>query len=107
MRIVHRSAALAVNDCRDLNGLVALQANLATAYAESVMRYARTFAELAQQTNAEVAKLLTGRYEEWNRLMRGAMPAVGSGARPAIGRAAMVRASLRMSRTPLSRRRQK
>jgi len=74
----NRSAALAVNDCRDLNGLMALQANLATAYAESVMRYARTFAGLAQQSNAEVAKLLTGRYEEWNRLMRGAMPAVGA-----------------------------
>lgn len=74
----NRSAALAVNDCRDLNGLVALQANLATAYAESAMRYARTFAELAQQTNAEVAKLLTGRLEEWNRLLRGALPAAGA-----------------------------
>lgn len=74
----NRSAALAVGDCRDLNGLMALQANLATAYAESAMRYARIFAEVAQQTNAEIARLLTGRFEEWNRLMRGAMPPVGA-----------------------------
>jgi phasin family protein len=74
----NRSAALAVGDCRDLNGLMALQANLATAYAESAMRYARTFAELAQQTNGEIAKLMTGRYEEWNRLMRGVLPGVAA-----------------------------
>jgi hypothetical protein len=38
------------------------------------MRYGTTFAQLAQQTNAEIAKLLTGRSEEWNRFMRGALP---------------------------------
>jgi hypothetical protein len=71
----NRSAALAVGDCRDVQGLLALQSNLATAYLESAMRYGTTFAQLAQQTNAEIAKLLTGRSEEWNRFMRGALPA--------------------------------
>ncbi|HET9044839.1 MAG TPA: hypothetical protein VFN70_16905, partial [Burkholderiales bacterium] len=41
----------------------------------SAMRYGTTFAQLAQQTNAEIAKLLTARYEEWHRFMRGALPA--------------------------------
>jgi hypothetical protein len=71
----NRSAALAVGDCRDVQGLLALQSNLATAYLESAMRYGTTFAQLAQQTNAEIAKLLTARYEEWNRFARGALPA--------------------------------
>jgi len=71
----NRTAALAVGDCRDVQGLLTLQSNLATAYMESAMRYGTTFAQLAQQTNAEIAKLLTARYEEWNRFMRGALPA--------------------------------
>lgn len=71
----NRTAALAVGDCRDVQGLMALQSNLATAYLESAMRYGATFAQLAQQTNAEIAKLLSARYEEWNRFMRGALPA--------------------------------
>ena len=71
----NRSAALAVGNCRDVQGLLALQSNLATAYMESAMRYGTTFAQLAQQTNAEIAKLLTARYEEWHRFMRGALPA--------------------------------
>lgn len=70
----NRTAALAVGDCRDLNGLLALQANLAAAYMESAMRYTKTFTDLAQQTNAEVVRLLTARYDEWGRLMRGALP---------------------------------
>ena len=74
----NRTAALAVGDCRDVQGLLALQSNLATAYMESAMRYGTTFAQLAQQTNAEIAKLLTARYEEWGRFVRGALP-VGSG----------------------------
>ena len=73
----NRTAALAVGDCRDVQGLLALQSNLATAYMESAMRYGTTFAQLAQQTNAEIAKLLTARYEEWGRFVRGALP-VGS-----------------------------
>lgn len=77
-RTRNRNAVLAVGDCRDLNALMALQANLATAYAESAMRYTRILAELAQQTSAEIAKVLGGRFEEWNRLMHGAMPAVGA-----------------------------
>jgi len=71
----NRTAALAVGDCRDVQGLLALQSNLASAYLESAMRYGMTWAQLAQQTNAEIAKLLTGRYEEWGRFMRGALPA--------------------------------
>ncbi|MFO1364741.1 MAG: phasin family protein [Burkholderiales bacterium] len=74
----NRSAALAAGECRDFNGLLALQANLATAYAESAMRYARTCAELGQQTNAEMARILGGRLEEWNRLMRAAFPAAAA-----------------------------
>ena len=71
----NRTAALAVGDCRDVQGLLTLQSTLATAYMESAMRYGTTFAQLAQQTNAEIAKLLSARYEEWNRFMRGALPA--------------------------------
>jgi hypothetical protein len=71
----NRATALAVGDCRDVQGLLALQSNLATAYMESAMRYGTTFAQLAQQTNAEIAKLLAARYEEWNGFMRGALPA--------------------------------
>ena len=70
----NRTAALAVGDCRDVQGLLALQSNLATAYMESAMRYGMTCAQLAQQTNAEIARLLTARYEEWARFMRGALP---------------------------------
>jgi hypothetical protein len=70
----NRAAALAVGDCRDVQGLLALQSNLATAYMESAMRYGTTFAQLAQQTNGELAQLLTARYEEWGRFMRGALP---------------------------------
>jgi hypothetical protein len=76
----NRSAALAVANCRDLNGLFALQSRLATAYMDSAMRYWATLAQLAQQTNAEVAKLLGARYDEWNKAMQGAFPA---GAAPA------------------------
>lgn len=71
----NRTAALAVGDCRDVQGLLALQSNLVTAYLESAMRYGTTFAQLAQQTNAEIAKLLSARSEDWNRFMRGALPA--------------------------------
>jgi phasin family protein len=74
----NRSAALAVGNCRDPNALIALQANLASAYAESALRYARTLAELAQQTNAEIAKLMTERGNEWNRLVRGVFPAAAA-----------------------------
>jgi phasin family protein len=70
----NRDAALGVADCRDMSGLFALQSNLATAYMESAMRYWRTLAELAQQTNAEVARLITARYDEWSRSVQGALP---------------------------------
>ena len=74
----NRTAAIEVGQCRDVQGLVALQSNLATAYMESAMRYGNTFAQLAQQTNAEIAKLLTARYEEWNRFVSSALPAGGA-----------------------------
>jgi phasin family protein len=70
----NRAAALAACDCRDFGGLAALQANLATAYMESAMRYTRTFSELAQQTNAEIARLFSARCDEWSQLARGALP---------------------------------
>lgn len=77
----NRNALLAVADCRDMNGLVALQSRLATAYLEGALRYWTTLAELAQQTNAEVAKVLGARCDEWAKAMQGAFPA-GAGAPP-------------------------
>lgn len=77
----NRSALLAVADCRDVNGLFALQSRLATAYMESAMRYWTTLAQLGQQTNAEIAKVLGVRYDEWAKALQGAFPA-GSGAAP-------------------------
>jgi hypothetical protein len=76
----NRSAALAVADCRDLSGLFALQSKLVTAYMESAMRYWATLAQLGQQTNAEIARVLGVRCDEWNKAMQGALPA---GATPA------------------------
>jgi hypothetical protein len=73
----NRAAALGVADCRDMSGLLALQSNLASAYMEGAMRYWSTIAQLGQQTNAEVAKLVTARCEEWSRTVQGAMPAAG------------------------------
>jgi phasin family protein len=70
----NRDAALGVADCRDMSGLLALQSNLATAYMESAMRYWKTLSELAQQTNAEVARLFTARCDEWSRSVQGALP---------------------------------
>jgi hypothetical protein len=75
----NRSALLAVADCRDLNGLFALQSRLATAYMESAMRYWTTLAQLSQQTNTEIAKVLGVRYDEWSKAMQGVFPA-GAGA---------------------------
>lgn len=77
----NRSALLAVADCRDVNGLLALQSRLATAYMESAMRYWTTLAQLGQQTNAEIARVLGVRYDEWAKALQGAFPA-GSGAAP-------------------------
>jgi hypothetical protein len=71
----NRTAALGVADCRDMSGLLALQSNLASAYLESSMRYWTTLAQLAQQTNAEIARLLTARCEEWGSAMQGTLPA--------------------------------
>jgi hypothetical protein len=71
----NRTAALGTADCRDMSGLLALQSNLATAYMESSMRYWSTLTQLAQQTNAEIAKLITARCEEWGHTMQGALPA--------------------------------
>jgi Phasin protein len=51
----NRSAIQAAADCRDPGALFALQANLATGYAESVLRYWTTVAGLAGQTNANAA----------------------------------------------------
>lgn len=76
----NRTAALGAADCRDMSGLLALQSNLTTAYMESAMRYWTTFTQLAQQTNAEMAKLVTTRCEEWGRTMQGALPAAAEGA---------------------------
>lgn len=70
----NRTAALGMADCRDLSGLFALQSSLATAYMESALRYWTTLAQLAQQTNAEIAKLVTARCEEWGRSVQSALP---------------------------------
>jgi hypothetical protein len=61
----NRSAALAVAGCRDVSGLFALQTNLVRGYLESSMRYWSAVAELVQQTNAEIAKVVAGRGQEW------------------------------------------
>jgi hypothetical protein len=77
----NRNALLAVADCRDVNGLLALQSRLATAYMEGAMRYWATLAQLTQQTNAEIAKVLGARYDDWAKAMQGALPA-GTAAAP-------------------------
>jgi hypothetical protein len=74
----NRSAALAAGDCRDMGALLALQSNLATAYLESAMRCSKSLADLAQQTNAEIARVLAARCDEWGRLMGVALPAAGA-----------------------------
>jgi hypothetical protein len=61
----NRKAALAVADCRDVNGLLGLQTSLATAYLDSSMRYWSAVAELVQQTSAEVTRILSGRADQW------------------------------------------
>jgi hypothetical protein len=61
----NRTAALAMANCRDVTGLLALQTNLVRGYLESSMRYWSAIAELVQQTSAEIAKILAGRGGEW------------------------------------------
>lgn len=75
----NRTAALGAADCRDMSGLLALQSNLATAYLESAMRYWTTLTQLGQQTNAELASLVTARCEEWGRSVQGAFPTAAGG----------------------------
>ena len=54
----NRIAIQAAAGCRDPGALFALQANLATGYAESVLRYWTTVAQLAGQTNPSTAELV-------------------------------------------------
>ncbi len=61
----NRTAALAAADCRDVTGLLALQTNLVRGYLEGSMRYWSAIAELVQQTNAEIAKIMAGGGQEW------------------------------------------
>ena len=75
----NRTAALAVGNCRDVQGLMALQSNLASAYLESAMRYGTTFAQLAQQTNVEIAKLLSSANDKLANLERQLKKAQGIG----------------------------
>lgn len=70
----NRTAALGAADCRDLNGLFALQSSLATAHLESALRYWTTLAELTQQTHAQMTQLITARCEEWGRSVQSALP---------------------------------
>jgi phasin family protein len=67
----NRQTALAMANVRDLDGLVALQSRLVQGYAESTLRYWSTCAELAQQTNAEIARIVTTRAADWQRLAQG------------------------------------
>lgn len=84
----NRQAALAMTKVSDLNGLLALQARLFQAYAESALRYWSTCAELAQQTGAEMARAMTARAADWERLAGAGEPAPAERASAARARAA-------------------
>lgn len=73
-----RETALAAAGARDLSALVALQSRLAQGYLESSVRYWSTCAQLARDTQAEIAGILFARLDEWGRLAQGAcgMPAM-------------------------------
>lgn len=71
----NRQAALAMAKVSDLNGLLALQARLVQAYAETALRYWSTCAELAQQTAAEMVRAMTARTADWQRLAGAGEPA--------------------------------
>jgi hypothetical protein len=81
----NRTAALAVADCRDVTGLLALQTNLVRGYLESSMRYWSAIAELVQQTNAEIAKVLAGHGREWARAWQRAAGGDATAMRQVLG----------------------
>jgi len=70
----NRETALAAAGAHDFNALVALQSRLAQAYLESSIRYWSTCAQLAQDTQAEIARIVFARLDEWGRASQGAFP---------------------------------
>jgi hypothetical protein len=70
----NRETALAAAGARDVNALVALQSRLAQAYLDSSVRYWSTCAQLARDTQAEIAGILFARLDEWGRATQGAFP---------------------------------
>jgi hypothetical protein len=74
----NRETALAAAGARDLNALVALQSRLAQGYLENSVRYWSTCAQLARDTQAEIAGILFARLDEWNRLAQGAFRVPGA-----------------------------
>jgi hypothetical protein len=79
----NREAALAAGKVSDLNGLLALQARLFQAYADSALRYWSTCAELARQTGDEMARAMAARAADWQRALRPGEPAAADTAEAA------------------------
>ena len=69
----NRETALAAAGARDFNALVALQSRLAQAYLDSSIRYWSTCAQLTRDTQAEIARILFARLDEWSRVAQGAL----------------------------------
>ena len=73
-----RETALATAGARDFNALLALQSRLAQAYLEDSIRYWSTCAQLARDTQAEIAGIVFARLDEWGRAAQGAFRVPGA-----------------------------
>jgi hypothetical protein len=78
----NRQAAKEVAASSDVPGLVAAQSHLSGAYSEGYARYWSMMLEAAQQTHAEIVRILAARAAEMSDEMRKALG--GAGAMPAL-----------------------
>lgn len=78
----NRKVATEVAASSDVPGLLAAQSQLSGAYSEGYMRYWSMMLEAAQQTHAEIARILAARAAEMNDEMRKAFG--GAGSMPAL-----------------------
>jgi hypothetical protein len=80
----NRQVAKEVASSSDVPGLVAAQSHLSGAYSEGYVRYWSMMLEAAQQTQAEIARILAARAAEMNEEMRKAFGGAGAGTIPAL-----------------------
>jgi hypothetical protein len=78
----NREAAAKVGGASDIQGVMKAQQMLSQAYLDSFMKYWSTTAQMVQQTQGEISKVLTAHMGDFGKGFEGIMPNVMAGLQP-------------------------